>query len=190
MHGFCRREWEAVAGNDLIDHTYNIIGSIGCINFYCAVLHVYGDAYSMGNAHGQLLKEQINTIIPGFYQHVQQEIENEIDFLPKEISEFIAKYGLDGALDLTYELTKDYIPKYFIEEIQGLANGSQMDYKLLLRAHMLPELVKVSFMEVKTSCNDGTYQMSHIVYKLGMASYGIRMRLPCILYQYDRLWCI
>ena len=80
---------------------------------------------------------------------MQEEIKNELDFLPKEISEFIAKYGLDGALDLTYELTKDYTPTYFIEEIKGLANGSGVDYTLLLRAHMLPELVKVSFDKVK-----------------------------------------
>ena len=99
----------------------------------------------MGFAHGQLLKGEINTTIPAFYQHVLQEIDSEIEFLPKEIRDIISKYGLDGALDLTYELTKAYIPPYFIEEIQGLANGSGVDYKLLLRAHMLPELVKVSF---------------------------------------------
>lgn len=107
------------------------------------MLHVYGDAYSMGNAHGQLLKEQVNMTIPAFYRHVQQEIDDDITFLPSDIRDIIAKYGLDGALDLTYEMTKDYIPSYFIEEIQGLANGSGLDYKLLLRAHMLPELVKV-----------------------------------------------
>lgn len=97
----------------------------------------------MGYAHGVLLKGEINTTIPAFYQHVLQEIDSDINFLPKEIADFISKYGLDGALDLTYEMTKDYIPSYFIEEIQGLANGSGVDYKLLLRAHMLPELVKV-----------------------------------------------
>lgn len=107
----------------------------------------------MGYAHGQLLKGEINTTIPGFYQHVLQEIENEIDFLPKDIRDMISKYGLDGALDLTYELTKDYIPSYFIEEIQGLADGSKVDYKLLLRAHMLPELVKVSSLFTKRSDN-------------------------------------
>lgn len=100
----------------------------------------------MGFAHGQLLKEQINKIIPGFYKHVEKEIEDEIQFLPEDIRDFIAEHGLDGALDLTYELTKHYIPKYFLDEIQGLAKGSGLDYKMLLRAHMLPELVKVSNM--------------------------------------------
>ena len=109
------------------------------------MLHVYGDPYSMGFAHGQLLMGEVNTTIPAFYQHVQKQIDTEIGFLPKDIRDMVSKYGLDGALDLTYELTKKYIPSYFIEEIQGLAKGSGVDYKLLLRAHMLPELIKVSF---------------------------------------------
>ena len=98
----------------------------------------------MGYAHGQLLQGDINTTIPAFYHHVQQEIDSEINFLPKDVRDMVSKYGLDGALDLTYELTREHIPSYFIEEIQGLAKGSGVDYKLLLRAHMLPELVKVS----------------------------------------------
>jgi hypothetical protein len=111
--------------------------------FTVAVLHVYGEPYSMGFAHGQLLMGEVNTTIPAFYQYVQKEVDTKIDFIPKDIRDMVSKYGLDGALDLTYELTKKYIPSYFIEEIQGLAKGSGVDYQLLLRAHMLPELIKV-----------------------------------------------
>ena len=129
----------------------------------------------MGYAHGQLLKEQVRTTVPAFYQHVLKEIENEIDFLPAEISEFIAKYGLDGALDLTYELTKDYTPSYFFEEIQGLANGSGVDYILLRRAHMLPELVKVSLRQKK---NKSFYELEHInSISLCMDSYNVCIQL-------------
>ena len=90
-----------------------------------------------------MLKDQINKILPAFYQHIEQEIENEIKFLPEDLRDLIAKYGLDGVLDLTYDLTKKYIPSYFLEEMQGLAKGSGLDYKMILRVHMLPELVKV-----------------------------------------------
>lgn len=127
----------------LVTYGTSLCPSHACL-FSPTVLHVYGDPYSMGFAHGQLLKGQINTTIPAFYQHVLQEVDNEIDFLPKEIRDLISKYGLGGALDLTYELTKEYIPSYFIEELQGLAEGSGVDYQLLLRVHMLPELTKVS----------------------------------------------
>lgn len=98
----------------------------------------------MGYAHGQLLKDEINKVIPAFYQHVEQEVKDAIDKLPKELQDIIAKYGLDGALDLTHEFTKKYIPQYFLDELKGISTGSGLDYKLLLRVHMLPELVKVS----------------------------------------------
>ena len=98
----------------------------------------------MGFAHGQLLKDQINKVLPAFYQHVEQEVKDYIHKFPKELQDIIAKYGLDGALDLTYEFTKKYIPQYFLDELKGISNGSGLDYKLLLRVHMLPELVKVS----------------------------------------------
>ena len=34
-------------------------------------------------------------------------------------------------------------PPYFFEELHGLADATGVDYDLLLRVHMLPELVKV-----------------------------------------------
>ena len=37
-----------------------------------------------------------------------------------------------------------YSPSYFFEELHGLSDASGVDYDLLLRLHMLPELVKVS----------------------------------------------
>ena len=37
-----------------------------------------------------------------------------------------------------------YSPAYFFEELHGLADASGVDYDLLLRVHMLPELVKVN----------------------------------------------
>ena len=40
-------------------------------------------------------------------------------------------------------LHRTYTPKHFYSELRGLADGSGMDYKTLLRIHMLPELVKV-----------------------------------------------
>ena len=98
----------------------------------------------MGYAHGTLLKSIIQDIIPNFYSHVESEIVQKLQFLPKEIRDLIANVGLDGALDLTHVLTELYTPKHFLEELRGLAAGSGLDYSLLLRVHMLPELVKAS----------------------------------------------
>lgn len=106
------------------------------------VVHVYGSAYAMGYAHGTLLKDAIQTVIPAFYKHVEEEVEQYLQFLPKELRDLIAKLGLGGALDLSFLFTKDYSPSYFFEELHGLSDASGVDYDLLLRLHMLPELVK------------------------------------------------
>ena len=60
----------------------------------------------MGYAHGQLLKSQIQKLIPAFMTHVEEEIDQYIKFLPKDLQNMIAKLGLDAVLDLTHELTK------------------------------------------------------------------------------------
>lgn len=127
-----------------------------------SVAHVYGSPYGMGYAHGSLLKTQIQKILPGFYAHVEAEVEQYLEDLPKgtvlvsslvnkrlilcvceDLRDFIAELGLDAALDVTHILTDRYTPSHFIEELHGLADGSGVDYQLLLRVHMLPELVKV-----------------------------------------------
>ncbi len=70
-----------------------------------------------------------------------------------DLRDFIAELGLDAALDLTHVLTESYTPSHFIEELHGVADGSGMDYKLLLRVHMLPELVKVGPQACSYNCS-------------------------------------
>jgi len=60
------------------------------------------------------------------------------------VREFIAEYGLIGALDLTALMTGPYTPNHFFEEIKGMANSTGMDYGTILRIHMLPELVQAA----------------------------------------------
>lgn len=47
---------------------------------------------------------------------------------------------LDAALDLEYDVTKQYTGSYFEEEIKGLADGSGVDEKTIRRIHMIGEL--------------------------------------------------
>ena len=98
----------------------------------------------MGFAHGTLLKDSILEVIPAFYNEVVTEYEQNLNFLPKDVADLIARLGVDGALDLTYLLTEPYTPKYFYDEMRGLADASGIDYILLRRVHMIPELIKVS----------------------------------------------
>jgi hypothetical protein len=136
------------------------------------VVHVYGSPYSMGYAQGSLLRDTIQTIIPAFYSHVEEEIETYLKFLPDDIRALIAALGLDGALDLTYLLTRDYSPSYFFEEMRGLADASGVDYDLLLRVHMLPELVKAGCSMLgawgqATSSSSATIQLRALDWDVG-----------------------
>jgi hypothetical protein len=106
------------------------------------LLHVYGSAYDMGYAHGQLLRSQIQDVLPKFMAHVEKEFETYIKFLPQKVQSAIADIGLNAALEMTYQLTKKYTAKYFYDEIKGMSDGAGIEYSLAVRVHMLPELVK------------------------------------------------
>lgn len=70
------------------------------------VLHVYGSAYDMGYAHGQLLKSQIHSMYPAFMSHVEQEIEEYLKGLPEDVKNEVAATGLEAALEGTHLLTE------------------------------------------------------------------------------------
>ncbi|KAL5477614.1 hypothetical protein EMCRGX_G024433 [Ephydatia muelleri] len=106
------------------------------------VLHVYGTPYDMGYAHGTLLKDSASHVMTSFYNEIVTEYEQNLNFLPKDVADLIARLGVDGALDLTYLLTEPFTPAYFYEEMRGLADASGIDYILLRRVHMIPELIK------------------------------------------------
>ena len=113
-------------------------------------MHVYGTPYDMGYAHGTLLKDSASHVMTSFYNEIVTEYEQNLNFLPKDVADLIARLGVDGALDLTYLLTEPFTPAYFYEEMRGLADASGIDYILLRRVHMIPELIKVSSHDSKT----------------------------------------
>ncbi|EFA82759.1 hypothetical protein PPL_04454 [Heterostelium album PN500] len=75
---------------------------------------------------------------------IQEMLGKITHILPKTIVEIIDKFGLHVALDFVADENKQYVPAEFFEELQGLADGSGVDYKDLLRVHMFPELVRAS----------------------------------------------
>lgn len=87
------------------------------------IAHLYGTPYEMGLAHGQLLKKEINALLPEFNDWILAMVEQYIDFLPTELVEVIETLGLDAALDLTYLATRKYISNDWKNEMQGIADG-------------------------------------------------------------------
>lgn len=108
------------------------------------VAHVYGTPYEMGYAHGEIFRSDIQTLYPQFFGYLYNQIAPYLKYLPKDIQEIIEKDGAAAALDFTYELTKPYISQHYIDEMQGLADGAQVDHKLVIRVCMFPELIKAA----------------------------------------------
>ena len=61
-----------------------------------------------------------------------------------ELASQVVKYLGFKLLDLNYLVAKHYTPSRFIEEMQGIADGSGgvADYHLLRRLNFIPELIK------------------------------------------------
>ncbi len=86
---------------------------------------VRGTPYEMGQALGQLLKEEINTTMTGFLNYGQQ---GDPD-----------RFNNDN-LDAAWTAVSPYIHSRFKDELKGLADGSGLSLEMLRRAHMIPVL--------------------------------------------------
>ena len=119
----------------------------------------------MGFAHGRILHDRVNAFITTLWDYFIDEITHELnEFLPDLpdwwvyidvsllwliiISRFIqdiAEGGIEWALEKTTNITQEFTPPYFDQELQGLADASGLDFKMLQNIHMLGELTKVYF---------------------------------------------
>jgi hypothetical protein len=106
------------------------------------VAHVWGNAYEMGYAEGQLLKDEMNEFIPEVYQYLVEQILNKA--ANNTLLAWAVKEGVEVALDLSYYRTKDAIQPYVMDEIHGIADATGIDYKLVRRLNWIPELTRGS----------------------------------------------
>ena len=56
----------------------------------------------------------------------------------------IINEGFEKALDWSAKVTAPFTPQAYFDELKGLAAGSGVDYDMLLRINMFPELTKAS----------------------------------------------
>jgi hypothetical protein len=112
------------------------------------LVHLYGNTgYDFGYAYGTLLRDQIHKIIPTAWAHFEQEIMDEINNLklPEWFKEFIVDNGLGVALDLQNDLVKNYMDEEIYNELRGVANAAQIEYKTMVRFHMFAEIIRGKF---------------------------------------------
>jgi len=67
-----------------------------------------------------------------------------LQFLPPYLQKLFEELGATAVLDAIYELVYYYTPSYFWEEIQGISDGSGVDYMTVIRLHMIPEAVQAA----------------------------------------------
>ena len=60
----------------------------------------------MGYAHGVLLKSQVQSLLPAFMKHVEQELEVYLKGLPQSVKDEVAASGINAALEGTHLLTR------------------------------------------------------------------------------------
>lgn len=110
------------------------------------ILHVWGSPYEVGYAQGTILKDEINKFVTATWNYLSTSLIDAFpgDMLSPEMKALIVEKGLDGALDWTRDQTAPFTPQAFVDEMRGLADASGLDYDLVYRLNMFPELTKAS----------------------------------------------
>ena len=120
----------AVIGNKIIkaeitriaDTEHGSLGIAGMGEDKIHILKVWGTPYEMGKAHGMLMKKEI------------------AEHLPNLIKIMVEKSGQQvSLLDEVYMATKPFIPERFIEEMQGIADGTGLSLTDVIRANLIGE---------------------------------------------------
>lgn len=112
------------------------------------VVHLWGSPYEKGFAHGSLMREEVNDLLDDAIAYFEDQFVGAINktghslHIPQDVIDWVAKVGLDTALDLTYDATVKYTGAYFYDEMRGLADGSGASYLSARRVHMIGELTK------------------------------------------------
>ncbi len=87
------------------------------------VLHVWGTPREMGYAHGKLLTDEIK------------------DFYEKITTAMTAGMGADvSVLDQGWAQMEPFVPKEYLEEMEGLAEGAGVELQAIKRVHAIPDL--------------------------------------------------
>lgn len=117
------------------------------------LLTVWGTPYEMGRAYGTLLKKEISEHLPHLIRMMTDKKNQSVEIL-----------------DQIYEQAKPYIQEYFIEEMQGLADGSGLSLQDVIRANLIGENWHCSLFGAwgkATAADSHLYQLRCLDYETG-----------------------
>ena len=98
------------------------------------VAHIYGDAKQRGTALGLLIKNFLGgpALLDKLWEYFKSQITGALPgIIPKFLSNLIAEFGLDVALGITYDITKNYTNPEYYEELEAMAAVSGLSYQKL-----------------------------------------------------------
>ena len=105
------------------------------------VLHVYGSVYDMHYAAGELLQQEIAALVPATlsYLYAQVNASYNLTWLPEPVRDWVVEYGVETALDWTFNATLAYSPAHWADAVAGLAAGSGASVVDIRRVAMIAE---------------------------------------------------
>jgi isopenicillin-N N-acyltransferase-like protein len=137
---------------DVVDTELTFVKSVenamvfeaGPANARFPVVHLWGTPYEMGFAQGTIRKEEIRKFVTETWAYLNSELLEALsgDRLPQWLKEMIVEKGMERALDWSWRTTEDFTPKAYFDEVHGIADATGMDFNLLYRLNMFPELSK------------------------------------------------
>jgi len=86
------------------------------------VLHLSGSYYDMGFQHGDLLKDKI-----------RQNLRTQLNYFEQR------NWSYDRILDI-WNITKDYLPQCYKDEMQGMADGSGLPFEEIAVLNTIPSM--------------------------------------------------
>jgi len=96
------------------------------------VLHLKGTPYEMGYQRGYFAKDKVQQSISIF--------EGLLEQAKKEVG--LPRFAAHLLLDITYQLCSPYIPDRYKREMEGLADASGCDLKMIRRGHVISVLTE------------------------------------------------
>jgi len=124
---------------------------------------LYGSYYDMGFALAKAVGPQVVEFIDTTWTYLEGQVDGALPkFLPQWLQDLIADIGLDAALDATELATYEWTDPRIWDELQGLSDGSGVEYRKIVRVHMLAGLTqgKCSMFGMWGRALDPTYKDS------------------------------
>lgn len=91
------------------------------------VLHLKGTPYEMGYQRGWFAKEKVQLTVD-LFDGLLKQAEQEVG---------LPRFAANLILDITYQLCAPYIPERYKREMEGLADASGCDLKIIRRGHVI-----------------------------------------------------